>query len=421
MAHFALICPPFFSHVKVFEALAQALAVHGHRSTFLMPAGGDRLLSPGAAVRTVSCPAFVAGDALTAVVHRAARATGPFGVLGIVADTAKLTDALCREGPAVLREIAVDGVIGDQMEPAAGLIAAHLGLPQVSVACALPINAAPGFPPPFVGWRYDPTPHGLKRNLGGEGVAQLFLTRQRRTIERWSKAFGLSPRSTIEACLSPILQLSQMPESLDFARPRDRKFHAVGPIRAPTRTGPSVLPFDVKSDKPFVFASFGTLQGHRRSLFATVAKACRRLDLQLLVAHCGQLSGTEAASLGATFVTDFVSQKAALARADICVTHGGMNTVLDSLEAGVPLVAIPIAFDQPGIGARIVHHKVGKRLSRVLLSSAAVEASLEALLDASSYRENAARIGRDISKAGGADLAARLIDETFGARRERVA
>jgi zeaxanthin glucosyltransferase len=41
--------------------------------------------------------------------------------------------------------------------------------------------------------------------------------------------------------------------------------------------------------RPFVFASLGTLQGQRFGLFRRIAKACRRLDAQLLVAHCGGL------------------------------------------------------------------------------------------------------------------------------------
>jgi zeaxanthin glucosyltransferase len=33
--------------------------------------------------------------------------------------------------------------------------------------------------------------------------------------------------------------------------------------------------------------------------------------------------------------------------------------VLESLAQGVPQVAIPVTFDQPGIAARIAYHKTG--------------------------------------------------------------
>ena len=37
-----------------------------------------------------------------------------------------------------------------------------------------------------------------------------------------------------------------------------------------------------------------------------------------------------------------------------------LNTVLEALSTGVPMVAIPIAYDQPGVAARIAYHHVGE-------------------------------------------------------------
>lgn len=407
--HFALICPPFHSHIRVFEALAGALAARGHRSTFVLNAGADRFLSDRSLpVRTVGAT----GTDLGAVIRRAASPNGPLGILRTVADTAALTDALCRGGPAALEAIDADAVVGDQMEPAAGLIAARLGVPLVSLACALPINAAPGIPLPFLDWPYDPSARGLTRNRRGERVARFLLRRQRETIGRWSQAFDLAHRSTLEDCLSPLLQLSQCPSSFDFPRPADPVFHAVGPIRADGAAA-AELPFAIDADRPFVFCSLGTLQGHRLGIFKAVAKACRALDAQLLVAHCGGLDEAEARSIGADFVADFAPQAAVLARADVCVTHGGMNTVLDALQAGVPTLVIPIAFDQPGIAARVAHHGVGRKLSRMWSTVHKVEADLKALLGDPSYRAKAGAIGRTIPASGGGAQAARLIEEAL--------
>ncbi|BDA86177.1 oleandomycin glycosyltransferase [Aureimonas sp. SA4125] len=405
MAHYALICPPFYSHVRVFEALAEALAARGHRATFVLNAGGERLVATGGPGVVTTGP----GGDLDRIIKRAAQPNGPLGILRTVADTAGLTAALCRDGPALLKAIGAEAIIGDQMEPAAGLLAAHLGLPLVSVACALPVNAAPGVPLPFLGWPYDPSPAGLKRNRAGEKVAAFLLRRQRRTIEAWAARFDLGRRTTMEDCVSPILQLSQCPAGLDFPRPPHPHFHAVGPIR---KAAPEAsLPFDIDPKRPFVFASLGTLQGHRLDIFKVVASACRRMGAQLLVAHCGGLSAAQAACIGADFVTDFAPQAAVLARADACMTHGGMNTVLDALQAAVPLLVIPIAFDQPGIGARVVHHGVGRMLPRRGLTPATLESALRPLIERPEATARAAWLGREIAKAGGATLAARLVEE----------
>jgi zeaxanthin glucosyltransferase len=408
MAHFALICPPYFSHLRVFEALGSELIRRGHRATFLLNAGAEASLTGSPIpVRTVSADI----EAKRAVAN-AARPTGPFGILRTVADSARLTDRLCAGGPEQVATLGADAIIGDQVEAAAGLLAAHLRLPFASVACGLPINSGPGIPLPFLGWRYDPSPKGIEWIEGGERVAQLLLRGQRRTIENWSERFGIARRSSLEDCLSPLAQVAQISSAFDYPRPEPTPFRAVGRIRSAVEEGE--LGFDVDPGRPFVFASLGTLQGGRLRLFKAIARACRGAGAQLLVAHCGLLSPRQAASIGADHVTDFAPQQAVLARADLCITHAGLNTVLDSLAAGVPLLALPIAFDQPGVAARIVHHHVGERIVPRRASSGRLKKQIERMLNEPAYRSNAARQAIALRQAGGLVAAVDYIERGLG-------
>ncbi|MCQ8781839.1 glycosyltransferase [Mangrovibrevibacter kandeliae] len=415
MTHFALICPPFFSHVRLFEALAEELARRGHRLTFVLNDGAERLVqSPATTVRGVGAAA--GARTVAAVARHAENPSGPFGILRTVADTAAMTDALCRDGAEVLRGIGAEAVIGDQMEPAAGLLARHLGLPLISLAAALPIDPEPALPPPFLDWPYDPSERGLRRNRGGERVARLLLARQRRTIAAWAERFGLPAMDSLADCLSPVLRIAQTVPGFDLPRQNPGPLHAVGPIRSGGRQTRLDLPLDPA--RPFVFASLGTLQGHRLALFRAIATACRRRGAQLLVAHCGGLDARQAEAVGATWVTDFAPQRAVLARADLCITHGGLNTVMDALEFGVPSLVIPLAFDQPGVAARVVHHGVGTALPRWRATARAIEAHLAALLGDEGYRRRATAIGAEIAVAGGVHRAADLVEQaTVGRAR----
>lgn len=413
MAHFALICPPFYSHLRVFEAIGAELAARGHRATMIDcdPA----LLKPGRGVAACPLP-LAAADAR----DRASRPTGPLGILRTVADGARRTDRLCAAGPELLAAIGADAIIGDQTEPAAGLLAAHLGLPQVSVACGLPVNAAPGVPPPFVGWRFDPSPKGISWIEGGERVVRWLLRRQRRGIEEWSEKFGLPARSTLEGCLSPHTQIAQISRAFDFPRADPPRFHAVGRIRMQTEH--ESLGFAPDPNRPFVFASMGTLQGGRLPLFRAIATACRAAGATLLVAHCGLLDARQAATIGADHVTDFAPQDAVLAHADLCITHAGLNTALDAVAARVPLLALPIAFDQPGVAARIVHHRLGERLSHRRASPARLERLIANLLAGSVSATEAARQAEALEAAGGTSRAADIIEAavTPGKREART-
>ncbi len=331
--HFGLVCPPFPSHVRVFEALGLALAARGHRSTFVLNAGAGELVRPGPwALREVG----IEGSAPA----RAAGSTGLFGILRTVSDAARRTESLVTAGAAALSDAGVDALLGDQMEPASGLLATHLGLPFVSVASALAIDPDLAIPPPYLDWPFDDSAEGLKRNRGGRRIARLLLRRQAETIRRCAVSLGLPPRERMEDWLSPLGTISQTPAAFDFPYGGRRRILGVGPLRAPGE-GEEALPFSPDPDRPLVFASLGTLQGHRLGLFRAIAEACRRLDLDLAVAHCGRLSAQEAALIDARIVTDFLPQRAALRASSVCVTHAGLNTVLDAMDAGVPRSPFP--------------------------------------------------------------------------------
>jgi zeaxanthin glucosyltransferase len=405
--HFAIICPPFKSHIAVFEALGEELRRRGHRISFVVNKGAEPYVSTGLNVQQVE---GTDERRLGKIIRRASRPSGLLGILKTVHDTAMLSDAICRHAPAHLKDLGVDAILGDQMEPAAGLIARHLGLPLISIACALPVEPDAGIPLPFLPWPYDPRPEGIRRNRGGERVAHLLLTEQRRLIRRWALRFGLQgPLEDLQTCVSRLATIAQTTAAFDFPRQNsDQPLHMVGPLRRENRG--EKIPFAIDPHKPFIFMSLGTLQGHRYRLFRAAAIACRRLDVQLLVAHCGGLSKTQEDALGATWVTDFAPQRAVLERADLCITHGGLNTVMDALEFGTPLLALPIAFDQPGVSARIVHHGVGLRMSRRFVTSDKMKTAISTLLSDTGYAERARKVGASIAAAGGLTKAVTIIE-----------
>jgi hypothetical protein len=62
-------------------------------------------------------------------------------------------------------------------------------------------------------------------------------------------------------------------------------------------------------------------------------------------------------------LVSYAPQIEILKRSSLCITHAGLNTVLESLSSGVPMVALPITNDQPGVAARIADKKVGVVIS----------------------------------------------------------
>lgn len=416
MPHFAIIAPPFTSHIRALEALAQTLHERGHRISWFHQADvGALIRNSHIEFHALGAATHPAGS-LGAVVARAARPGGPSGLRRVIRDVAMTTDMLCREAPSRLRALAVDAVIADQMEAAGGLVADHLGLPFVSVACALPVNREPRVPLPVMHWMAAADPAGLQMNQGSERVYDWLMRPHAEVIARHAAAFGLPPRTRLDQCLSPLLQIAQTVPGFDFPREAaPPTLHAVGPLRgaaepedALDRHAPGAV-----ADRPFVFASLGTLQGGRFRLFLRIARACRAVGAQLLVAHCDRLDARQCDALrrvGATWVTGFAPQRAAVARADVVITHAGLNTVMDALAAGKPMLALPIAFDQPGCAARVVHAGAGLRLFPGLATTGAIRAALERLLGEPRFAEAARALAPEVRAAGGTALAADLVE-----------
>lgn len=420
MSHFGVIAPPFYSHFQALQALAQVLIERGHQVTFFHQVDARRWLTDArVGFHALGQDTHPAGS-LQGALRQAANPSGPLGLMAIIRQLSATTDMLCDQLPAALAGQRVDALLCDQMEAAGGLVAEGMGLPFVSVACALPVNREPGIPLPVMPFAYGTDESSQRMYQGSTQVYDWLMKPLRRVLRDRAQRFGLAARDALHECLSPLAQISQTIAGFDFPRQRlPEHFHAVGPLRAPQRDEQGLWPID--SRRPLVFASLGTLQGSRFGMFRQIALACRRMDAQLLVAHCGGLGSIEERLLlqaGATWVTDFAPQRWALQQAEIAVTHGGLNTVMDAIAARTPVLVMPIAFDQPGVAARVAHAGIGLQLSR-RAGASRIATRLERLQNHPSERLDA--LAEHLNRAGGVQHAADIVEAAVASGRPVLA
>ncbi|MEM1306277.1 MAG: glycosyltransferase [Pseudomonadota bacterium] len=414
--HVALIAPPLSGHLNPMLALGQALITRGVSATYFgaietrakVRAAGLGFVSVGAATHGV-------GDAArrAAILARADALTG---LRAVIDQMARDTAMLVAELPDAFAAAHVTAVICDQLEPAGALVAQHLRLPYASLASALPINRAAETPPYFTGWLPDTSLASPRVIAGAEQVYDLMTRAHGRVIAETAEAWGLPPQRTCQDTLSADLDLWQIPQAYDFPRSGvGAQVRYVGPIRADDAAEPVIADDRAITDaiarartKPIVFASFGTLFGARIASLRGIATAAKRIGLQAVIADGGRLSEDARGALQETgaIVRTFVAQRALLDVARVCVTHGGMNTTMDALEAGVPLIACPIGFDQKANAARVVWHGAGISLPPTRRSARAMTTALEAVLSDRSYRSAAGRLSNAIRATGGRELAA---------------
>jgi MGT family glycosyltransferase len=419
MTHFGVVAPPFYSHFQALQALAQVLIDRGHRVTFFHQTDARRWLTdPRIGFHALGLDTHPPGS-LQRVLHEAANPSGPLGLMTIIRQLSATTAMLCARLPEALASERIDALLCDQMEAAGGLVAEGLGLPFVSVACALPVNREPGIPLPVMPFAYATDESSLRMYQGSTRVYDWLMAPLRRALHDASRRLGVPERDGLHDCLSPLAQISQTIAGFDFPRRElPAHFHAVGPLRTAAVEPDGVWPLDRR--KPLVFASLGTLQGSRLGMFRQIAAACRQIDAQLLVAHCGGLDSIQERLLlqqGATWVTDFAPQRWALEQADLLVSHGGLNTVMDAIAARTPMLIMPIAFDQPGVAARVSHSGIGLRLNRRARASR-IAGHLRRLME--QPRTPLDTLAHSLAQAGGAAKAADIVEAVIADGRAVV-
>jgi len=424
MAHFAVVAPALYSHFNTLAVLARELLARGHRVTFVhRPDAAAYVKDERIGFHAVGSDTHPPGS-LPAMLARVANPGSPLGLRRVILDMAASTTMLCRELPAALRQLQVDYLIADQMEAAGGLVAESIGMPFVSVACALPVNREPGIALPVMPFMYEDSERAFKIVEGSTLVYDWMMRPHERAIAAEAQRLGLSPRGKLHECLSPLAQVGQIVPGFDFPRRAlPPHFHHVGPLHsgaaapAPTPAELAALLPPASSTRPFVYASLGTLVSQRFGLFKRIAQACARQDAQLLVAHCGGLDDAQVRALeriGETRVHAFVPQLAVLARADAVISHAGANTVMEAIATRTPILALPIAFDHPGAAARVEYAGVGLRASPRFATVTELSRKLRRLLDEPGFRQRMEPLADQIRQAGGAPRAADIIEAALG-------
>lgn len=394
--HIAIVAPPVPGHYDPLRVLAAALERRGHRASFVHMPDAARLV-PGFGFEAVGARTHGPG-ALARYADILARASRPTGFLAMIRATAAITSMLRQELPDALRRMRADAVVADSTEPAGGLVARDVGLPWATSVTGLPLLREPAVPPPFVDWPYGDDPASLHRNRVGYRIADWL----QRPIAR---AAGTANPA---ASFSPDLQVAQCPPQLDFPRRAlPPGFHYCGPWRAAAEAPPDLPAAD---GRPLIYCSLGSLQGDRPSRFAAMTEACARVGARALVATGGRLSDADAARLpGDPIVRAHWHQPSVLPHCRAAILHGGFNTVLDALAAGVPMLVAPIAFEQPGTAARVRHHGFGALLPKRLTADR-IASALRALLADEGMTGRARAVADQMRTLGGIEEAADRID-----------
>ncbi len=113
-------------------------------------------------------------------------------------------------------------------------------------------------------------------------------------------------------------------------------------------------------------------------------------------------------------IAAFLPQRAVLERCSAVVCHGGYGTILDAIDAAVPLVVVPFGADQH-INARSVERLgIGLVLDAGALTAESLRAAVSAVLTEPDWRRNITRLRDDWHALPGPDGAVAMIEQLGG-------
>jgi zeaxanthin glucosyltransferase len=416
MAHIGFLPVPVKGHMYPATSLALHLQQRGHRITFFCMADSAPFFQEyGFPCVIVGSESFPMGY-VDRVFGKLAKLKGQAGVLYTMKQFEQLIDMHFAELPPAIEASQVDALVIDQFHMGGGAVADHLQLPYVHAAMALIFIAENGVPPINMDWGPETHRWARLRNAMVYALVRKMLKPLHGKINAQRVAWGLAPHARFpNDVFAGHPQISQQPPSFEFPRRAlPPGFHFVGPLHSGKTRPKTEFPWERLDGRPIFYASLGTLQNGLDWIFRVILTACAGLEAQLVLSLGGNMDPAEfSGTAGNPIVVKFAPQLELLERAALCITHAGLNTALESLACGVPMVAIPITNDQPGVAARIAWCGVGEFMTPRRLTVPRLRAAIQKVWSTPAYRGNAQRLQGEIAGLHSLDYASDVIEASI--------
>ena len=414
--HLGLICPELTGHLNPMTTLGRELVRRGCRVTVAaLPGVAPRVERAGLGLTRLGT------EAEQAQIMRGWEELGRLRGLKALRHAAGVSRAsarvLARDLPGAIEREGIEALIVDQFSPAAALVAQELGLPFALACNALASHHSDDLPPVPLDWRYRPGAVWRWRNRLTVGAMRWVYDRS----ERESGPAGVSPLKFVFDTRGGVVQVAQQPAFFDFPRTDlPGHFHYTAPWHEPARDDAVDFPWDWLDGRPLVYASLGTLQNKLGWVYRAIAQAAAPLEAQVVLSLGGGGDPRTIDAPANVKVVAYAPQLRLLERAAAAVTHAGLNTALECLARGVPMLCLPITSDQPGVARRVEHLGAGEVVTLSRVSVPRLRAALGRVLRGEEARRGARLCADRLRGLHGPALAADVLLTAFGASASRT-
>jgi MGT family glycosyltransferase len=306
----------------------------------------------------------------------------------------------------IFDEVGPDAIVEDNVCAFPAVPAS--GRPWVRIVSCNPLELNdPGLPPAYSGLPLaDRSAWDEFRAAYGRAIGDMQADFSRFCVERGAPP--LPDGEMIHA--SPWLNLYIYPRELDYprSRPLGSSWHNV---EASVRTTDAAWapPAELaEGDGALVYVSLGSLGSADVPLMERLVEALSRTRHRYVVSKGPQHAEYELAENMAG--AEFLPQVSVLPKVDLVVTHGGNNTVTESLRFGRPMVVLPLFWDQHDNAQRVEETGFGIRLPTYSFGDEELAGAIDRLLGDRGLAVRLGAVSDRLAANPGTERAADLIE-----------
>lgn len=171
----------------------------------------------------------------------------------------------------------------------------------------------------------------------------------------------------------------------------------------------SELQPEKEKERPLIYISLGTVINDRPDFYTKCMDALKDLNADVVISGGNAIDREALGELPEQIkVYPYVDQLAVLAKADVFITHCGMNSVSESLYMAAPMVLYPQTNEQNAVARRVTEIGAGMLLAED--SSEGIRAAVQEILNNKAYANVAADCSADFRACSGPAGAAEFIE-----------
>ena len=382
MSKIVFFCIPAHGHTNPTLGVVRELVSRGHEVWYYSyNIMHEKIESAGATF--ISCDDYDTEQKLSAKDATRVGKDIAFSTKILIDTTLALDDKVCKE----MAELKPDCIVADSMALWGKAVARKLGIPFVSSTTTFAFN--------------QHSSKIMKQGLGDLFKMMFAMPRASKKVKRL-KDKGYPVNNILDIIANDDNTHTIVYTSSQFqpcSETFSEKFAFVGPsIR------PATEKIEKNKDK-LIYISMGTVNNDMMPFYKSCISALANTDYQVIMSVGNLVSIEDFVKLPENIsIFSHVDQIAVLEKADVFVSHCGMNSVSESLYFEVPLVMLPQTSEQKGVAERVSQLGSGIKLDKS--NGASVLSAINKIFSDSTYRKNARKIAESFKNSSSAKGAA---------------